>query len=32
MKQIILSFLLILNSISVAEAGKGRQPCSLNEF
>ncbi|ENR5018119.1 hypothetical protein ACOAVQ_000735 [Acinetobacter baumannii] len=28
MKQVILSLLLVLSSLSVAEAGKGRQPCS----
>lgn len=28
MKQVILSLLLVLNSLSVAEAGRGRQPCS----
>ncbi|MGM7368481.1 hypothetical protein GNY86_20310 [Acinetobacter baumannii] len=28
MKQIILSLLLVLSSLSVAEAGRGRQPCS----
>lgn len=28
MKKIILSLLLIWNSISITEAGKGRQPCS----
>ncbi|MFV5376516.1 hypothetical protein [Acinetobacter calcoaceticus] len=28
MKQVILSFLLVLSSISIAEAGRGRQPCS----
>lgn len=28
MKQVILSLLLVLSSLSVAEAGRGRQPCS----
>lgn len=28
MKQLILSLLLVLSSLSVAEAGRGRQPCS----
>ncbi|WP_154650409.1 hypothetical protein [Acinetobacter tjernbergiae] len=28
MKKIILSLLLIWNSIGIAEAGKSRQPCS----
>ncbi|MDC4829538.1 hypothetical protein OHV96_17195 [Acinetobacter baumannii] len=28
MKQAILSLLLVLSSLSVAEAGRGRQPCS----
>ncbi|HHX4932254.1 TPA: hypothetical protein ACVB6J_003669 [Acinetobacter baumannii] len=28
MKQVILSLLLVLGSLSVAEAGRGRQPCS----
>ncbi|ENM5947955.1 hypothetical protein AB8C08_003786, partial [Acinetobacter baumannii] len=27
-KQVILSLLLVLSSLSVAEAGRGRQPCS----
>ncbi|EGY5283617.1 hypothetical protein AXE41_RS01695 [Acinetobacter baumannii] len=28
MKQVILSLLLVFSSLSVAEAGRGRQPCS----
>ncbi|CAP01135.1 conserved hypothetical protein; putative exported protein [Acinetobacter baumannii SDF] len=28
MKQVILSLLLVLSSLSIAEAGRGRQPCS----
>ncbi|MDV7492864.1 hypothetical protein R4511_09735 [Acinetobacter baumannii] len=28
MKQVFLSLLLVLSSLSVAEAGRGRQPCS----
>ncbi|UTO20605.1 hypothetical protein NGC85_05855 [Acinetobacter sp. Z1] len=28
MRKIILSLFLIVGSISIAEAGKGRQPCS----
>ncbi|MFW1863831.1 hypothetical protein ACG9XP_18820 [Acinetobacter baumannii] len=28
MKQVILSLLLVLSLLSVAEAGRGRQPCS----
>ncbi len=28
MKQIILTILLVLGSLSFAEAGRGRQPCS----
>ncbi|MDQ8869224.1 hypothetical protein RFI05_18505 [Acinetobacter baumannii] len=28
MKPVILSLLLVLSSLSVAEAGRGRQPCS----
>ncbi len=28
MKQVILSLLLVLSSLNVAEAGRGRQPCS----
>ncbi|MBJ8473290.1 MULTISPECIES: hypothetical protein [Acinetobacter] len=28
MKQAILSLLLVLSSISAADAGRGRQPCS----
>ncbi|HCT5802112.1 hypothetical protein ACJBLD_17190 [Acinetobacter nosocomialis] len=28
MKQVILSLLLVLSSLSVSEAGRGRQPCS----
>ncbi|MDA4884723.1 hypothetical protein PGJ81_15790 [Acinetobacter baumannii] len=28
MKQVILSLLLVLSSLSVAEAGRRRQPCS----
>ncbi len=28
MKQITLITLLVLNSISITEAGRGRQPCS----
>lgn len=28
MKQVILTILLVLGTVSLAEAGKGRQPCS----
>lgn len=28
MKQIIISILLVLGSINITEAGRGRQPCS----
>ncbi len=28
MKQVILSLLLVLSWLNVAEAGRGRQPCS----